>query len=292
MPTPIRNDEIRAIPLESLRRTISTPRSHYDEAHLERLTRSISRRGLLQPLVVRPIGATQFEVVAGEGRFIAAQRAGLERIDCRVRLYADSHDDTAPLGDVDALEDAFIENVIREDLTGLEKAEAMLELIAHRVGETPAFVLKRLAVMHNRKRRKRNDVITELKSDEDILQVFVDLGAITWQGFFTNWAPLLNLEPEVKRLVQHRKLNYTLAKRLNQLEPDKRGELVQAIETGLSGQALQQAINQVLGKSKSEAERQLERIRKGVKTKGITTRVRDLFDQIECELESVQTVSG
>ena len=79
MPIPIRNDEIRAIPLECLRRTISTPRSHYDEAHLERLTRSISRRGLLQPLVVRPIGSAQFEVVAGEGRYIAAQRAGLEQ---------------------------------------------------------------------------------------------------------------------------------------------------------------------------------------------------------------------
>ena len=292
MPNPIRNDEIRAIPLECLRRTISTPRSHYDEAHLERLARSISRRGLLHPLIVRPVGGEQFEVVAGEGRLIAAKRAGLERVDCRVRLYADPLEDTAPLGDVDALEDAFIENVIREDLTGLEKAEAMLELIAHRVGETPTFVLARLAVMHNRKRRKRNDVITELESDERILKVFADLGAITWQGFFTNWAPLLNLEPEVKRLVQRRQVNYTLAKRLNQLEPDKRGELVRAIETGLSGQALQQAINQALGKTTSEAERQFERIRKGVKTKGITTRVRDLFDQIECELESAPPVSG
>ena len=285
MPKVIQNDEIRSIPLEHLHHSVSTPRSHYDEAHLERLTRSISRRGMLQPPLVRPLGGEHFEVVAGEGRHIAAKRVGLEMIDCRIRLYNDPEDDTTPPGDVDALEDAFIENVIREDLTGLEKAEAMIELVSLQVGESRVFVLERLAVMHNRKRRKRNDVITERESDERILQTFADLGAISWQGFFTNWAPLLSLAPEVKRLVLHRMVNYTLAKRIDRLEPSERAGVVASIKAGLRGNALRRELDRVFGQVKNDDARRLTRIQKAIKTNGASDRVRELIDGIERELE-------
>lgn len=94
------------------------PRRHFDEAALETLVASIRRRGLLQPLVVRRV-ADGYELIAGERRLRAAQRAGLDSVPVVVR-------DAAPQ---ERLELALIENLQRENLTPLEEAEAYRHLI-------------------------------------------------------------------------------------------------------------------------------------------------------------------
>ena len=106
------------VPLADVRPNPEQPRRHFDEAALESLADSIRRRGLLQPLVVRrtPEG---YELIAGERRLRAAQRAGLEFVPVVVR-DADPHE---------RLELALIENVQRENLTPLEEAEAYRQLI-------------------------------------------------------------------------------------------------------------------------------------------------------------------
>jgi ParB family transcriptional regulator, chromosome partitioning protein len=103
---------LRHIPIEFLHANPNNPRKHFADSDLEDLTRSIRDKGLLQPLVVRPHGNGEFEIVAGERRWRAAQRAGIHEVPVLIR----------DLSDGEALEIALIENIQRADLNALEEA--------------------------------------------------------------------------------------------------------------------------------------------------------------------------
>ena len=94
------------------------PRRHFDEDALEELAASIAARGVIQPVVVRPLGAGRYQLVAGERRWRAAQRARLHEIPAIVRQLDDR--------EVTAL--ALIENLQREDLNPIEEARAYQRL--------------------------------------------------------------------------------------------------------------------------------------------------------------------
>ena len=94
------------------------PRRHFDEAALDELAASIARRGVIQPVIVRPLSPGRFQLVAGERRWRAAQRARLHEIPALIRELGD--------GDVAAL--ALIENLQREDLNPIEEAAAYQRL--------------------------------------------------------------------------------------------------------------------------------------------------------------------
>ncbi len=97
------------------------PRREMDEAALEELTQSIRTHGVIQPIVVRPI-AGRYEIIAGERRWRAAQRAGLHRVPVALR--------DVPAGDDQALlQLALIENIQREDLNPIEEALAYRRLL-------------------------------------------------------------------------------------------------------------------------------------------------------------------
>lgn len=100
--------------------TVSTlqPRKRFDEEAIAEMAASIAEKGVLQPLLVRPV-AGGYEIVAGERRYRAAQRAGLTAVPVVVR----------ELDDRQALEIAIIENLQREDLDDLEEAEAFQQLL-------------------------------------------------------------------------------------------------------------------------------------------------------------------
>lgn len=106
------------VSIDEIRPNPDQPRRHFDEAALESLAASIRTRGLLQPLVVRRV-AGGFELIAGERRLRAAQRAGVDSVPVVVR----------DAGPQERLELALIENVQRENLTALEEAEAYRHLI-------------------------------------------------------------------------------------------------------------------------------------------------------------------
>ena len=95
------------------------PRRHFDEGALQELAESIGKRGVIQPIIVRPHGGG-FQIVAGERRWRAAQRAHLHRIPAIVRDFDEA----------ETLEIALIENIQREDLNPIEEAEAYRKLIA------------------------------------------------------------------------------------------------------------------------------------------------------------------
>ena len=109
---------VRSLPVGSLTPHPGQPRRHFDEAALEELAQSIAQRGVLQPIVVRPHG-TGYQIVAGERRWRAAQRARLHEVPVIVRTF----DDT------ETLEVALVENIQRQDLNAIEEAEAYHRLI-------------------------------------------------------------------------------------------------------------------------------------------------------------------
>lgn len=94
------------------------PRRHFDDSALDELAASISARGMIQPVIVRPVGNRKFQLVAGERRWRAAQRAKLHEIPALIREIDDS----------DAMALALIENIQREDLSPVEEARAYQRL--------------------------------------------------------------------------------------------------------------------------------------------------------------------
>jgi ParB family chromosome partitioning protein len=112
---------VRTVPIEFLRPSTLQPRRYFGEDELAALTESIRAKGVLQPLLVRrlPDADDQYEIVAGERRWRAAQLAGCHELP--VVVYA--------LSDREALELALLENVQRQDLTPLEEADGYRRLI-------------------------------------------------------------------------------------------------------------------------------------------------------------------
>jgi ParB family transcriptional regulator, chromosome partitioning protein len=276
-------EETRDIPIGLLRRSTSTPREHCDEAALERLAHWIRRRGLLQPILVRRLEGGEFEVVAGDRRLLAAKRAGLTEVTCRVREYPDKEQGDVPLGDVYALEDALVENLVREGLSKLEESEAILDLVCLHVGEARPFVLARLGTMHARVVKHRTPVnITN--EDDRILETFDALNLIGWQSFFTHRVALLELPDAIKELLHRRRISYVAAKRIARLETDLQTQVISRIKRGeLRSGGLNRELDALLGQSRPDAQR-LERLRRTLPKHLENPRVQQSLASLEREL--------
>jgi ParB family chromosome partitioning protein len=137
---------VREIPIELIRANPDQPRRHFAESELAELAESIRDKGVLQPVLLRPAKSAEgeYEIVAGERRWRAAQRAGLKSLPALVRV----------LGDAETFEIAIIENVQREDLNPIEEARAYAALMgvmqitqdeaARRVGKSRSHVANTL----------------------------------------------------------------------------------------------------------------------------------------------------
>jgi ParB family chromosome partitioning protein len=112
-------EDLRMLPVELIVPNPKQPRRSFDEAALEALAGSLRERGILQPVLVRPVAGGTYELVAGERRWRAAQIAGLEKVPALVR----------DRDDAEALETALIENMAREDLNPVEEARACAALV-------------------------------------------------------------------------------------------------------------------------------------------------------------------
>jgi ParB family chromosome partitioning protein len=144
-----RSHFVRKAPIEFLRPNPRNPRKDFGEQELEELTASIRERGIIQPVLVRAISrvADAFEIIAGERRWRAAQRAGQHEIPIIV----------LEVGDREALEIAIIENVQRTDLNALEEANGYAQLatdhgynhadIARIVGKSRSHIANTLRLM-------------------------------------------------------------------------------------------------------------------------------------------------
>ena len=116
---PRQDEELAQLPVGTLRPGKYQPRTRMDEKSLAELADSIRVRGVIQPIVVRPVGPSQYEILAGERRWRAAKIAGLERVPAVIREVPDEA----------ALGIGLIENIQREDLNPLEEARGLKRLI-------------------------------------------------------------------------------------------------------------------------------------------------------------------
>ncbi|MGK2886016.1 MAG: ParB/RepB/Spo0J family partition protein [Rhodococcus sp. (in: high G+C Gram-positive bacteria)] len=135
------------VPVSAVSPNPNQPRVHFDEESLTELSASITEMGVLQPILVRPLADGAFELIAGERRWRAAQRAGLTTIPAVIRLT----------DDVSSVEQALVENLHRQDLTALEEAAAFQQLldefglthdqVATRVGKSRSAITNSLRLL-------------------------------------------------------------------------------------------------------------------------------------------------
>jgi len=139
--------ELQQLAIDSLRPGKYQPRTRMDEASLAELAESIRSRGVIQPIVVRPVDDAQYEILAGERRWRAARIASLQRIPAIVKEVPDEA----------ALGIGLIENIQREDLNPIEEAGGLKRLIeefklthdevAHAIGRARASVTNLLRLL-------------------------------------------------------------------------------------------------------------------------------------------------
>lgn len=145
-----RDSVLREVPIASIEPNARQPRSHFDEEAMAALAASIREVGVLQPVLVREVVGTgeSYELIAGERRWRAARRAGMQTIPALVQTST---------SDVQSLEHALVENLHREDLNALEEAAAYQQLIdefgltheqvAARVGKSRTSVTNTLRLL-------------------------------------------------------------------------------------------------------------------------------------------------
>ncbi len=137
--------EVRQIAINKISPSKTNPRTQFDEGKLNELAKSIKKSGVVQPLLVRKLGGGgHFELIAGERRLRAAQRAGLIKVPCVIRELSES----------ELLEVQIVENAQREDVNPMDEARALVRLrdvldydvleIAERIGKSEAYVYNQL----------------------------------------------------------------------------------------------------------------------------------------------------
>jgi ParB family chromosome partitioning protein len=151
--------ELRELAVDVIAPNPRQPRRHFDDESLRALADSVRERGVLQPVLVRPVPGGTYELIAGERRWRAARQAGLETLPALVR----------PRGDAEALEVALIENMAREDLNPVEEARACAALVEE-LGLTREDVGRRVG----RSRVAVSNLIRLLDLPDDVLTLLED----------------------------------------------------------------------------------------------------------------------
>ena len=137
----------------------SQPRRHFDDAALDELAASIAARGVIQPIIVRPLGEGRYQLVAGERRWRAAQRAQLHEIPSLIR----------DLGEREVMALALIENLQRQDLNPIEEARAY-----HRLAEDEGLTQAEIARMVDKSRSHVANLQRLLALPEHVLAMVED----------------------------------------------------------------------------------------------------------------------
>lgn len=169
------------------------PRRHFDEAALQDLARSIEAQGVLQPILVRPVG-NRYQIVFGERRFRAAVMAGLTTIPAMVKSVADT--------DVPVV--AAVENLQRHDLNRFEQVRAKVQLVAELLGLQPDAVPTHLKRLRAQPAEHAEDV-------EAVERLFAQLGGEQWRSFVVNGLPVLDLPDPMRSAVESGRLAYSKA---------------------------------------------------------------------------------
>jgi ParB family chromosome partitioning protein len=233
-----------SVPLASIIISATQPRRYFAPEAMRVLVESVKKDGVLQPILVRPVG-DKYELVAGERRYRAAKEAGLTDIPVVVREMSDSS----------AVRLALMENLQREDLNPVEETEGILELLAITLDYPTADVpllLQRLQKEIKRKKLSHNvmgqPLVESVPPELAIIQsVFESFGRMSWESFTSNRLPLLNLPDDILEALREGRIEYTKAKEIAKLESESsRQELLEeAIASSLSLSQIRERVKAV-----------------------------------------------
>jgi ParB family chromosome partitioning protein len=156
--TAVEEPELRELPVELIRRNPRQPRTHFGPDSIKTLAASLADAGVVQPLIVRPLRDGRYELIAGERRWRAARKAGLQTVPAIVRDE----------GEAERLQTALIENMAREDLNPVDEARACAALV-----EDLGLSKKELARRLGRSRPSISNLIRLLDLPDEALDLLV-----------------------------------------------------------------------------------------------------------------------
>ena len=216
----------QVVAISSIRLPQQQPRRYFDPEKLEQLTISVKKLGILEPLLVRLLHPGEYELVAGERRYRAAQKAGLTEIPVVVR----------ELTDEEALQLSLIENLQREDLNPVEETEAILQLLATQLSSSAQEARALLYRMQNEVKGKVTQNVLGSQDGELVKTMFDSLGLMSWESFVSSRLPLLNLPDEVIEALRQGQIEYTKAQAIARLKDTQARQalLFEAIQENLS----------------------------------------------------------
>jgi ParB family chromosome partitioning protein len=223
----------KALPLEAL---VPSPQPRRRFENLEALAQSIREKGVLQPLLVRPLGDGRYAIVAGERRYRAAKMAGLTEVPVRV----------LDLSEKEARLLALVENLQREDLNPYEETLGVLDLLSEELGKTREEVVGLLRQMKNAKEgRIRGNVAP--KDAQRVEEIFNALGRMNWESFIRHRLPLLGLPEDLRAALEEGTLPYTAALELKKVKDlEARARLLEEAKGGLSLRELKARVREAL----------------------------------------------
>ncbi len=228
----------KVLPLDVL---VPSPQPRKRLENLEALAHSIREKGVLQPLLVRPLGDGKYAIVAGERRYRAALMAGLSEVPVRV----------VDLSEKEARLLALVENLQREDLNPYEETVGVLALLSEDLGKPVEEVVGLLHRMWNEARGKVTRNVTGNPEARQVEEVFQALGRMTWESFVRNRLPLLHLPEDLKQALEEGAIPYTAALELKKVgDEGLRKALLEEARAGLSLRDLKARVREALVKEK------------------------------------------
>ncbi|QLE59594.1 ParB/RepB/Spo0J family partition protein [Nostoc sp. TCL26-01] len=232
------------VPITQIKLPLSQPRRYFDEQKLEELSRSIKELGILEPLLVRPLVGEEYELVAGERRFRAAQLALLTEVPVIIR----------EMDDITTSKVQLVENLQREDLNPVEETEGILELLSIELSISKNEVISVLNSAANAKKRNLDlteNVFRQLETIETILSA---IGRFSAESFRVSRIPLLNLPADVLETLRQGQIEYTKARAIARLQDEEtRKQLLEdAIAYNLSLSEIKRKIKEIEQQTKSE----------------------------------------
>ncbi len=230
---PDSSEEQRSLSLDKITLPENQPRRYVDPEDLAELAESIRHHGVLEPILVRPLGDGSYELVAGKRRYLSSLLA--EQIEIPVTIRE--------LSGQEALAIALIENLLREELNPLEETESLLELLGLRLGTSPEEAVAALYRLKNA--QVRGNVSPQEKAQ--IEELFAEVGKFSWESFIRTRLPLLKLPDEVRWALRLGKIAYTKARAIAKVEDSqaRKALLEEAISQDLSLSQIKQQIKEL-----------------------------------------------
>jgi ParB family transcriptional regulator, chromosome partitioning protein len=236
-----KEDEVGPIPhsvtIEKINLPEYQPRRYFDPQKLAGLAESIKQHGILEPLIVRPLNSSTYELVAGERRYRAAKVAGLKEIPVVVR----------EMSDTEAIQFALIENLQREDLNPVEETEGILQLLALTLEKSEAEVTSLMHRMLDESKGKVPHNVMGNSASQVVQKVFDDIASMEWPSFVSNRLPLLRLPADILTALREGNLAYTKAQAIARVKDEAKRQIMleEAVAQNLSLAQIKERISAI-----------------------------------------------